>query len=245
MITFTNMSKVLAFVVGCLLAVSVRAQETVIRDPNAQLRPAKGYHGIRVSNAIDLYLSQGTEERVVVSAKDPKLRDRIKTEVVDGVLIIKVEGTWKWWRAGNNKIKAYVSYTTLDEITASGSSDVFVDGVISGEKLALTLSGASDFKGAIKVNSLVLDQSGASDSQITGQVSGTATIKSSGASDVKGYDLVVEECSAHASGASDIRITVNKQLDADCSGASSVYYKGPGALRESHSSGASDIHHKT
>ena len=241
------MNRFLAFALGCLLVSSVRAQETVIQDPNAELRPVKGYHGIRVSNAIDLYLSQGQEEKVVVSTKDIKIRDKIKTEVVDGILIIRLEGSpsWKWWKTGNHKVKAYVSYTTLDEITATGASNVYVDGVITGDKLSLSLSGASDFKGAIKVNALSLEQSGASDSQIAGQVAGAATIRSSGASDVKGYDLVVEECSAHASGASDIRITVNKQLDADCSGASSVYYKGPGVLRESHSSGASSVGHKS
>ncbi len=237
------MAKVLAFFVGCLLVLSVRAQETVIQDPNAELRPVKGYHGIRVSSAINLYLSQGQDEKVVVSAKDIKMREKIITEVVDGILIIRVEGSWKWWHTGNSKMKAYVSYTILDEITASGASDVYVDGVISGDKLTLNLSGASDFKGAVKVNALSLDQSGASDSHITGQVSGTATIRSSGASDVKGYDLVIEECSAHASGASDIRVTVNKQIDADATGASSIYFKGAGVLRESHSSGASSVGH--
>jgi hypothetical protein len=239
------MKKVFAFFVGCLLISGLRAQETVIMDPNAQQRPAKGYHGIRVSDAIDLYLSQGQEEKVVVSAKDLKIRDKIKTAVVDGILIISFEGSWKWWHTGKQKMKAYVSYTLLDEITASGASNVYVDGVIAGDKLALSLSGASDFKGAIRVNSLSLNQTGASDSQLTGQVSGAATIRSSGASDVKGYDLVVEDCSAHASGASDIRITVNKQLDADASGASSIYFKGGGILRESHSSGASNVGHKS
>jgi hypothetical protein len=238
------MSKVLAFFVGCLLVLSVRAQETVIQDPNAQLRPVKGFHGIRVSSAINLYLSQGQEEKVVVSAADIKMRDQIKTEVVDGILIIRVEGAWKWWHfRGNNKLKAYVSYTTLEEIT--GASDVYVDGVITGDKLLLDLSGASDFKGAIKVNQLSLHQTGASDSHITGQVAGMATIHSSGASDVKGYDLVVEACSAHASGASDIQITVNKELDADASGASDIYFKGAGVLKESHSSGASSVEHKS
>ena len=239
------MKKLLALFVGCLLISGIRAQETVIMDPNAQQRPVKGYHGIRVSDAIDLYLSQGQEEKVVVSANDIKIRDKIRTEVVNGILIISLEGSWKWWRMGKQKMKAYVSYTLLDEITASGASNIYVDGVIAGDKLALSLSGASDFKGAIRVNSLSLNQTGASDSQITGQVSGSATIRSSGASDVKGYDLVVEDCSAHASGASDIRITVNKQLDADASGASSIYYKGGGVLRESHSSGASNVGHKS
>jgi hypothetical protein len=237
------MSKVLAFFIGCLLVSGVYAQETVIEDANAELRPVKGYHGIRVSSAIDLYLSQGQEEKVVVSASTLKIRDRIKTEVIDGILIIRLEGNS--WHLHNSKMKAYVSFTSLDQINGSGASNIYVDGVITGDKLSLDLSGASGFKGAIKVNSLDVDQTGASDSHLTGQVAGAATIRLSGASDVKGYDLAVEDCSVHASGASDVQITVNKQLDATCSGASGVYYKGAGVLRESHSSGASNVAHRS
>ena len=122
-----------------------------------------------------------------------------------------------------------------------GPSNVYVDGVISAGKLSLTLSGASDFKGAIRVGELQLDQNGASDAKITGVVAGLAVIRLSGASDVKGYDLTVESCEASASGASDIRITVNKELKANATGASSVYYKGEGVISESRASGASTI----
>jgi hypothetical protein len=233
------MKKLYFILLGSLLVLSGRAQKTIVHDPNAQVRPVKGYHGIDVGNAIDLYLSQGDEETVVVSARDTRWRDRIITEVVDGILKIRLEG--RNFSTGNNKLKAYVSFTTLDKLSASGASDVYVDGVISGDKLSLTLSGASDFKGAIRVGELQLDQNGASDAKITGVVAGLAVIRLSGASDVKGYDLTVESCDAHASGASDIRITVNKELKANATGASSVYYKGGGVISESRASGASTI----
>jgi hypothetical protein len=226
-------------VVG-LFAFTSRAQKTVIHDANAEQRPVKGYHGIEVSNAINLYLSQGDEETVVVSAPDTKWRDRIRTEVVDGILKISLDNPR--WSIGSTKLKAYVSFTVLDRLEASGASDIFVDGVITGDRLDITLSGASDFKGAVDVKQLKMDQSGASDAHITGVVSDMATFRSSGASDVKGYDLVTQSCTVHASGASDIRVTVNKDLIiADASGASSVYYKGDGTIRESHSSGASTV----
>jgi hypothetical protein len=237
------MRKMLVFLLGSLMVLNVRAQETIIHDANAELRPVKGYHGVNVSSAIDLYLSQGSEETVAVSARDIKWRDRIITEVVDGILIIRLNG--KGWAVGNNKLKAYVSFTTLDLVSASGASNVYVDGVIAGDKLSLHFSGASDFKGAVKVNNLDIDQSGASDAHITGIVSGQTTIRSSGASDVKGYDLVTQDCTAHASGASDIQVTVNKGLSADASGASSIYYKGEAVIRESHSSGASNVTRKS
>lgn len=216
-----------------------RAQKTVVHDPNAQVRPLKGFHGIEVSDAIDLYLSQGDQEIVVVSAKDSRWRDRIRTEVVDGVLRISLPG--RGWSVNNLKLKAYVSFTALDRLIATGASDVFVDGIITGDQLSIALSGASDFKGAVNVKQLKLEQSGASDAHLTGAVSGLASFNSSGASNIKGYDLVIESCTIHATGASDIRITVNKELSADLSGASNVYYKGEGVIRETHASGASNV----
>jgi hypothetical protein len=236
------MRKILFFLLGSLLFLNARAQQTIVHDPYAELRLVKGYHGIEVSNAIDLYLSQGEVEAVAVSAKDRKWRDRIRTEVVDGILIIRLDG--KNSSRGNTRLKAYVSFTTLDLITANGASNVYVDGVVAGSKLSITLTGASDFKGAIKVNELQLEQNGASDAYITGSVSGTASIHSSGASDLKGYELSIRDCTVHASGASDIRITVEKEISADASGASSIYYKGDAVMRESRSSGASSVSHK-
>jgi hypothetical protein len=223
--------------------IPVMAQRTVINDPNVELRQVNGsYHGIDVSSAINLYLSQGEQETVAVSAADTKWRDRIRTEVDNnGVLRIWLDMKGFTYSAGNKKLKAYVSFSKLDRVKASGASDVYVDGVISAETLDITLAGASDFKGAIKAGALKLDQSGASDAQITGTVSGTATILSSGASDLKGYDLAVENCEATVSGASDIHITVNKELNARATGASSINYKGTAVIRDLHTSGASNV----
>ena len=232
------MRKTYLFIVASLLALTVRAQKTVVHDPNAEVRSLKGYHGIEVSDGIDLYLSQGDEETVVVSAKDIKMRDRIRTEVVNGILRISLP---HGWTVRDYRLKAYVSFTTLDRLTASGASDVFVDGVIAGDHLFVSLSGASDFKGAVNVRQLKIEQSGASDARLTGVVSELANFNSSGSSHIKGYDLVTQSCTVDASGASDIQITVNKELSASLSGASNVYFKGDGVIRETHSSGASAV----
>jgi hypothetical protein len=232
------MRKTYLLIFVLLPALTVRAQKTVVHDPNAEVRPLKGYHGIDVSDGIDLYLSQGDEETVVVSAKDIRMRERIKTSVVNGILRISLPHGWS---VHDYKLKAYVSFTNLDQLTASGASDVFVDGVIAGDWLTISLSGASDFKGAVNVKQLKMEQSGASDARLTGVVSEMADFRSSGSSHIKGYELVTQNCTIDASGASDIQITVNKELSASLSGASNVYYKGAGVVRETHSSGASSV----
>ncbi len=72
-----------------IVSAAASAQKT-INDANAEKRNVSGYHAIEVSGGIDLYLSQG-DESVAVSASETKYRDRIKTEVKDGVLKIWYE----------------------------------------------------------------------------------------------------------------------------------------------------------
>jgi Putative auto-transporter adhesin, head GIN domain len=223
---------------------AANAQKTIINDPHAEVRNVKGFHGIEVSSAIQLFLSQGAEESVAVSASDPKYVARIRTEVDNGVLKIWYDNQ-KWnWSSANRKLKAYVSFKTLDKLYASGACDLLIQGVISGPSLDLRLSGASDFKGSVKLNQLALNQSGASDVSINGMVN-VLTIRATGASDVKGFDLISDTCTAQASGASDISISVNKELNAHASGASSINYKGDAVIRQMESSGASSVSKKS
>jgi hypothetical protein len=238
------MKKLVLLITVVIVSVGVYAQKE-INDPNAQVRDLKGFHAIKISDAIDLYLSQGNDEVVVVSATETKYRDRIRTEVDNGVLKISFDHDgWNWWHSGNHKLKAYVSFKTLDKLSASGACDVIVTGTIKSDNLDIKISGASDFKGDIDVNTLTIDQSGASDARISGKAN-NVDAEASGASDFKGYDLQTQNCTAKASGASDIHITVTKELNAHAAGASGIYYKGDALIREMHSSGASSVSKKS
>ena len=241
----TDMKKVFLLLAVITAGIQLKAQKE-INDPNAQVRNVGGFHAIRISSAIDLYLSQSKDEVVVVSAKEAKYRDLIRTEVENGVLKIYLDKEgWNWWKnTGNKQMKAYVSFRMLDRIAASGACDVRVTGTIKGDNLSIDLSGASDFKGDIDVNSLTIDQSGASDATVSGRAD-VLTAEASGASDFKGFELETQSCKAKATGASDIKITVTKELNAHASGASGIHYKGDAVIRQMHSSGASSVSKKS
>jgi len=235
------MKKILSIITFSLLVVAANAQQ--INDPNVEVRQLKGFNSIKVSNAIDLYLSQGTDEAVAVSADKVSLRNHIKTSVEDGVLKIWYENTGDGFKFGNRKLKAYVSVKNLIRLQASGASDVVIAGKLTGNDLSIEMNGASDIKGNLDLKSLYLKLSGASDATISGKVV-TLKIDANGASDLKGYELETDNCTAEASGASDIKITVNKELSAKASGASGVYYKGSGVIRDIKTSGSSNISKK-
>jgi len=214
-----------------------------VNDKNAEQRNVSGFSSISVASGIDLYLSASDKETVVVSAADIKYRDKIVTRVEGNTLKIYLDDKSHWWNGEDRKMRAYVSFKTLSKLSASGSSDIYVNGFIQADQLAIHLSGSSDFKGAVKVNALSLDQSGSSDSHITGSA-GKVDIDLSGSSDVKGYELVSDYVNIRSSGSSDVQITVNKEMSVHSSGASDVSYMGNGVVREMKTSGASSISRK-
>ena len=231
------MKKICVAILGLFFYAAIYAQQ--INDPNAEVREAKNYHGIVVSNAFDVYLSQSNGEAVAVSAASKSDRDMIKVEVKEGILHIGLDKGWKW-NSGNKKLKAYISFKQIDKLTVSGACDVFIAGILKADELTINQSGASDLKGKLDVKKLTVDISGASDILVSG-VATQLNVEASGASDFKGFDLVTDYCDVRASGASGIRITVNKELSAHASGASDIKYKGEGLIRDLKTGGASSV----
>jgi Putative auto-transporter adhesin, head GIN domain len=234
------MKKILVFVLLFSAGSILYAQDgRVINDKNAQTREAKGFHAIHISNGIDLYLSKGPEA-LAVSASGTETRDRIKTEVENGVLRIYMENNGLHWNWSNQHLRAYVSASALDELNASGGSDVYVQDEFSMPVLKIELSGGSDFKGKLTVPELSFHQSGGSDVHVSGTTS-NLNIVASGGSDFIGYDLVSDICHISSSGGSDAKVTVNKELSASASGGSDIYYKGHCSVKEAHSGGSSTV----
>ena len=251
---------------ACLFMAFVAQAQTkmgVIYDENVQVRKLSNFTSIRVSNAIELYISQSDKTEVAVSAKSEEYRNRIITEVDGGTLIIRMADN-KWWKWGNEdyRIKAYVSVKDLYAITASGATNIKIVNGVSSEKLKINLSGASDLKGDIKAGTLLADLSGASSFKATVQanafsmkgsgacafeVSGSGDdliLDVSGASSVKMYDYLVKGASVNASGASSVKINVSGILTLHATGASSIDYKGAAAIKDMQSSGASSVRHR-
>lgn len=240
------MRPVFIFIFFALISFPAFSQKDIINDPDVERRPlSESFNSIKISDGIDLFLSQSDKEQVAISAGDAHTKEAIKTVIDKGVLHIYYKGDKGWagnWK--NRKLRAYVSFRTLERLQASGAADIQVSGTISGNNLLMALSGSSDFKGAVSVSNLSIELSGASDVLIAGKAT-IVSIVSSGASDVKGYDLVTDICTANASGASDINITVNKEMTANASGASDIFYKGTAVLKASHTGGASTIAKKS
>lgn len=240
------MKKIQVMLMMMFVSAALYAQKT-INDENAEPRNLSGFHGIRVSNAFEVHISQGNEDAVAISASKQEYKDKIITKVENGILVIKFDDDkkfWKGWNSDKQKLKAYISIKKIDKLEVSGACNVHFEDGLSAEGLDVDLSGASDMKGKINAKTLKVDISGASSATISGNAA-TLDVTASGASDFKGYDLVTNFCDAKASGASSVNITVNKELNANANGASSIRFKGEGLIRDIKTSGASNVTRKS
>jgi hypothetical protein len=254
----------LVLMFGLVFMAKAQQKTGLIYDDNVQKRNLPSFNAIKISSAIDLYLSQSNSNEVAVSASTLDVRNHIVTEVEGGTLIIRMDNNNNWWdwkKWGNTKLKAYVSVKELNALTGSGATNIHIMGALESDKLIIKLSGASDLRGELNVGNLNItvsgasniksqvkaimigiDGSGASVVELTGTVN-DLSVEVSGASEAKLYNLNAKGAIVKASGASSANVNVSTILKAHASGASNINYKGS-ALREGSASGASDIKHR-
>ena len=226
--------KFLFILLSAVFSTALFAQDNaVINDANAKPRTLNAsFSGISVSDGIEVYLTQGSEESLAVSYSDEKYAERFKTTVENNVLKIWYDNKGVNWSDNNRrKLKAYVSFKTLEKLTATGGADVKLQSAINVNNLDMKFTSGAYFKGSIKAKEITVDQNSGSDLNISGSADKITIDVSSGAS-FKGYDLAVDFCEAKASSGAGVRISVQKELSAKAHSGGGIHYKGSALIRD-------------
>jgi hypothetical protein len=208
----------LSLAVICFTAFAF-AQKTVQAN-NASARNVGTFHGISSSAGIEVLLSKDNKESVVVSADDKEVVSKIKTEVINGILVISRINEWQFWKSFHGKIKVFVGYTQLDELKASSGSSIVADDLKTIKLLAEVSSGA--------------------EISLTGSTNNLQVKGSSGGS-FASYNFVSETCDAEVSSGANIKITIQKELSAKASSGGQIKYKGDAVIRNIHISSGGEV----
>lgn len=208
------------------------AQKT-INDPNAEKRTVTSFHGIDVGTGIVLNLTKGSTEEVAVSASETEYRDKIVTEVVNGILKIHYETrTGAINRKDQSKnLKAYVSYTGLDQLDASTGAKINIEGKLESPSLKLKANTGGLVNGEINIGTLKVDQNTGSKITLTGKVEQLDASGSTG-SKFLGENLTTNSCNAEMNTGAGIYISVEKQLSVKANTGGFVKYKGTASIDE-------------
>jgi hypothetical protein len=227
------MKKVFLSILLIAGVISVSFAQKTINDANAEKRTVGSFHGIDVATGIELTLTKGNSEEVAVSASEVEFRNKIVTEVVNGILKIHYETrTGAINRKNESKnLKAYVSYKTLDHLTVTTGADVKIEGVLEATTLDLKANTGGLVKGQVSIGSLTVDQNTGSKITLSGKVDKLEAEGDTG-SKFMGEDLTTNTCSVEMSTGAGIYIAVEKELNVKANTGGYVKYKGNAGIRD-------------
>ena len=208
------------------------AQKT-INDANAEKRTVSSFHGIDVATGIQLTLTKGTTEEVAVSASEIEFRDKIVTEVVNGILRIHYETkSWAINKKNESKhLRAYVSYKSLDLLHVTTGAEANVDGVLEATTFELKANTGGLVKAEMNIGTLTVDQNTGSKITLSGNVDKLEAQGDTG-SKFMGEDLTTNTCMIKMSTGAGIYISVEKELNVKADTGGYIKYKGNAGIRE-------------
>lgn len=183
-------------------------------------RPVGDFTGVHASEGMNVFITEGDENKVVVEA-DANLHEIIETYVEGDVLRI---GTEK--NIGHSKAKkVYVTYKSLKSLDASSGADLIGNSVVRSEVLALETSSGADMEVEIMAKEVYANSSSGSDLKLSGKASRLIADASSG-SDIKARQLEVLTCKAEASSGASISVNVKDEMDGSASSGGDIKYYG-------------------
>jgi hypothetical protein len=215
------------FLAACLFLGLASTAQTTVNDPNAKTRTlSASFNKISISSGIEVYLTQGNENSLAVSMNDEKYNERFKTEVENGTLKIYYEHkNDEWKNSKGRKLKAYVSYKTLESIRCAAGSNTRMTNTLNTGNLTMSFSSGCMFTGEIKAADVTVDASSGANAVVKGSANKLSIEASSGA-DFKGNGLSTNTCTASVNSGASIKIDVKQTLNASANSGGAVVYTG-------------------
>lgn len=198
---------------------------------------------VEISSAFEFEIEQSSSYSVNVTADD-NVMDYLQVSKDGQTLKIGLRtGLGIFLGPVSVTLRASVTMPQLGGLTASGASRGTVSGFTSAEDLDITVSGASRVTGDITAGNVEFGISGASTIQLEGSAS-DIDANVSGASRLNLEAFTVDNVDVNLSGASSGTVNLDGRLDANISGASTLWYIGEPTMGDISTSGASTVSKK-
>ncbi len=189
---------------------------------------------IKVSSGLDLYITQGDKQKIVLEA-DENLHDIIITEVKDGELKIYTEQSI--WNAKARKI--HVTVTNLELVSATSGSDVYTENTLNVDKINVICTSGADIRMALNANTVQSSATSGSDIELAGNTNQHTSSATSGAS-IDAYNLLSKNTTVNVTSGADINVYASESIDARATSGGDIDFKGnPKKVNKQSSSGGS------
>ena len=198
----------------------------------SEKRNVSSFHGINVSQGVEVELKIAAEKSVTIEADDNFIED-IKTRVSDGVLNISVDED----DINNAHLKAFITCPAVDVLKASSAAIIHSNSTLNNAaETTLETSSGSSISVIINSPSVQIKTSSGSKITVKGR-SRDLNAKASSGSSVNAAELFTENAITTASSGSTINIYASVSINASASSGASIHYKGGATVTKSISSG--------
>jgi hypothetical protein len=206
----------------------------------SETREVAGFSRINVSDGMNLFIEQSREESLRIEAED-NILPLIETSVSAGTLTIEYDRSsrslFRSFRT-TSPVKIYVTLNDIEEIEASGGSDVEA-GSVQADQLTIRVSGGGDIRiDELQVETLDLELSGGSQAHLSGEAR-MQRVQASGGGRYQAGDLKSRTVRIQMSGGGYADINASDELEANLSGGSRVEYSGEPRVSKDTSGGSS------
>lgn len=208
------MKKLLTSLVAVLFIFSAKAQEH-------RGLTTESFSKIEISGAFTVFFRQGPSYEAVAYAED---FEDLDWSVSNDEFSLEVDHAL-WNTINGDDFRIYITAPNLSSIELNGAIDFKGKNLFDGDKLSVTINGASSFSLDADVASFHLEANGGTDISLNGR-SRYAEIELTGASDLEAFKFEVNRMDLELSGAASARINVIDELDVEASGACEITYKG-------------------
>jgi len=178
------------------------------------------FHGIIVDGSMDVELTHGPLQSVVVEAQ-PNIAALITTEVRDGIWTIT---TSKNFSTSKNLI-IRISAPMIDVVEIEGSGDVNGTNMFPGDAIRLGIDGSGGIDMAYDAKSLDASISGSGSIRITGS-STSLKLEVGGSGDIDARELRAVDARADISGSGNISLHATGVVDASVNGSGDIIIHG-------------------
>ncbi len=197
----------------CLLSVIAYSQKK-------ENRSLESFKYLSVGQSIDVTLVKGNDESVLVEVSGANLDD-VKTDVSGGKLKIQMgRGSFR-----NVRVKATVTYTSIEGISVSSSASVTTENTIKSNEFDLSVSSSGSTNIELDVDELSAEVSSSGKAKVSGSAS-NIDVKVSSSGKLNAFDLRSKDARVKANSSGKAEVNVSDYLDATANSSGKIRYKG-------------------
>ncbi|NRB48948.1 MAG: DUF2807 domain-containing protein [Saprospiraceae bacterium] len=182
------------------------------------------FSGIELSLPIEVILTQGDVQQVVVQGKQ-NIIDELERDVRNGVWDIETRDCVR--DIGNMKI--FITIPEIDELSIAGSGEIFGDNIFIVNDVELEISGSGNMDLAMEGDDFQATITGSGNIKMEG-VADELDLKITGSGDIAAFDMDALRARVEITGSGNAEVRVQDELDVKISGSGDVRYKGTPSL---------------